>query len=876
MNTKWVYFFGDGQTDGQQHDKNLVGGKGANLAEMVELGIPVPAGLTITTDACTAFYANGEKWVDGLEEQIKENILRIEKSMGAKFGDKENPLLLSVRSGARVSMPGMMDTVLNLGLNDETVEALAKKSGNPRFAWDSYRRFLQMYGDVVMGVEHDAFEEALAAERKKYGVELDNELTVEALKDLVADYKEIIQKSAGKLFPDDAFEQLRGAVDAVFRSWNTARAIRYRQINHIPHEWGTAVNVQAMVYGNMGANSGTGVAFTRDPSTGENVFYGEYLMDAQGEDVVAGIRTPHPIAHLEEEMPEVYAELVRIYKLLENHYKDMQDVEFTIQEGKLYMLQTRSGKRTATAAVRMAVEMVSEGLIDKKTAVLRVAPEQLDQLLHPMIDPKAKYDVIAKGLPASPGAATGRIVFTAEEAEQWKNRGEKVILVRNETSPEDIGGMDVAEGILTARGGMTSHAAVVARGMGKCCVAGCGAAQISEANKTLTFGTTVLNEGDWITLDGSAGEVIVGQVPMVEVEVAGDFATLMEWADEFRALGIRTNADTPHDSQTALDFGAEGIGLCRTEHMFFDGERTSLVRQMIFAADKAGREAALAKLLPFQKGDFKGIFKTMQGRPVTVRLLDPPLHEFVPHDEETIKRLAADMGLTADTLKARIEALEEMNPMLGHRGCRLGITYPEIYAMQARAIFEAAAELTKDGIKVFPEVMIPLIGTVEELKMMKAVCVEVADLVMEEMGVKFDYLVGTMMEIPRACVLADAVATEAEFFSFGTNDLTQMTFGYSRDDAGTFLPEYVEKGILARDPFQSLDQVGVGSLVQMGVERGRSTKPNLKIGVCGEHGGDPASIDFFHRVGLDYVSCSPYRVPIARLAAAQANIRNPR
>jgi len=876
MNTKWVYFFGDGQTDGQQHDKNLVGGKGANLAEMVELGIPVPAGLTITTDACTAFYANGEKWVDGLEEQIKENILRIEKSMGAKFGDKENPLLLSVRSGARVSMPGMMDTVLNLGLNDETVEALAKKSGNPRFAWDSYRRFLQMYGDVVMGVEHDAFEEALAAERKKYGVELDNELTVEALKDLVADYKEIIQKSAGKLFPDDAFEQLRGAVDAVFRSWNTARAIRYRQINHIPHEWGTAVNVQAMVYGNMGANSGTGVAFTRDPSTGENVFYGEYLMDAQGEDVVAGIRTPHPIAHLEEEMPEVYAELVRIYKLLENHYKDMQDVEFTIQEGKLYMLQTRSGKRTATAAVRMAVEMVSEGLIDKKTAVLRVAPEQLDQLLHPMIDPKAKYDVIAKGLPASPGAATGRIVFTAEEAEQWKNRGEKVILVRNETSPEDIGGMDVAEGILTARGGMTSHAAVVARGMGKCCVAGCGAAQISEANKTLTFGTTVLKEGDWITLDGSAGEVIVGQVPMVEVEVAGDFATLMEWADEFRALGIRTNADTPHDSQTALDFGAEGIGLCRTEHMFFEGERTSLVRQMIFAADKAGREAALAKLLPFQKGDFKGIFKTMQGRPVTVRLLDPPLHEFVPHDEETIKRLAADMGLTADTLKARIEALEEMNPMLGHRGCRLGITYPEIYAMQARAIFEAAAELTKDGIKVFPEVMIPLIGTVEELKMMKAVCVEVADLVMEEMGVKFDYLVGTMMEIPRACVLADAVATEAEFFSFGTNDLTQMTFGYSRDDAGTFLPEYVEKGILARDPFQSLDQVGVGSLVQMGVERGRSTKPNLKIGVCGEHGGDPASIDFFHRVGLDYVSCSPYRVPIARLAAAQANIRNPR
>ncbi|NLL43673.1 MAG: pyruvate, phosphate dikinase [Firmicutes bacterium] len=876
MTTKWVYFFGDGQTDGQQHDKNLVGGKGANLAEMVSLGIPVPSGFTITTEACVQFYHNGEKWVEGLEEQVKENLTRVEQAMGAQFGDTENPLLLSVRSGARVSMPGMMDTVLNLGLNDVTVEALANKSENPRFAWDSYRRFLQMYGDVVMGVEHDLFEAALAAKREEQGVKLDNELSLEALQELVAEYKDIIQKSAGRLFPDDPFEQLRGAIDAVFRSWNTARAIRYRQINHIPHEWGTAVNVQAMVYGNMGANSGTGVAFTRDPSTGENVFYGEYLMDAQGEDVVAGIRTPHPISDLEEEMPHVYTELVEIYKLLENHYKDMQDVEFTIQEGKLYMLQTRAGKRTATAAVRIAVEMVKEGLIDKETAVLRVEPEQLDQLLHPMIDPKAKYEVIATGLPASPGAAAGRIVFTAEEAEEWKNRGEQVILVRNETSPEDIGGMDVAEGILTARGGMTSHAAVVARGMGKCCVAGCAAAQISEANKTLTFGDTVLNEGDWVTLNGTAGEVIVGKVDMIEAEVAGDFATLMEWADEFRALGIRTNADTPHDSQTALDFGAEGIGLCRTEHMFFEGERTSLVRQMIFANDSAGREAALAKLLPFQKGDFIGIFKAMEGLPVTVRLLDPPLHEFVPHDEETIKRLAADMGLSVDTLKARIEALEEINPMLGHRGCRLGITYPEIYAMQARAIFEAAAELTKDGVKVLPEVMIPLIGTVEELKLMKEVCVEVADQVMDEMGVKFEYLVGTMMEIPRACVVADEVASEAEFFSFGTNDLTQMTFGYSRDDAGTFLPEYVEKGILERDPFQSLDQVGVGALVQMGVEKGRSAKPNLKVGVCGEHGGDPASIDFFHRVGLDYVSCSPYRVPIARLAAAQANIRNPR
>jgi pyruvate,orthophosphate dikinase len=876
MSTKWVYFFGDGQTDGQQQDRNLVGGKGANLAEMVHLGIPVPSGFTITTEACTAFYANGEKWVDGLEEQIKENIARLEQSMGAKFGDQENPLLVSVRSGARVSMPGMMDTVLNLGLNDQTVEALAKKSGNPRFAWDSYRRFIQMYGDVVMGVDHDLFEEALAAERIKYGVEQDNELTVEALQDLVADYKDIVLKSAGQLFPAEPFEQLRGAIDAVFRSWNGARAIRYRQINHIPAEWGTAVNVQAMVYGNMGADSGTGVAFTRDPSTGEKIFYGEYLMDAQGEDVVAGIRTPHPIADLKEEMPEVYDELVRIYKLLENHYKDMQDVEFTIQAGKLYMLQTRAGKRTATAAVRMAVEMVEEGLIDKKTAIMRVEPEQLDQLLHPMIDPHAQYDVIATGLPASPGAAAGRIVFTAEEAEVWKDRGEQVILVRNETSPEDIGGMDVAEGILTARGGMTSHAAVVARGMGKCCVAGCASAQISEANRTLTFGDTVLKEGDWITLNGTAGEVIVGQVPMVEVEVAGDFGTFMEWADEFRALGIRTNADTPHDSQTAVDFGAEGIGLTRTEHMFFEGDRISAVRQMIFAKDKAGRENALAKLLPYQKDDFKGIFQVMQGLPVTVRLLDPPLHEFVPQDEETIKRLAKDMDLSVEVLKARIEALEEINPMLGHRGCRLGVTYPEIYAMQARAIFEAAAELTKDGIKVFPEVMIPLIGTVEELRLMKEVCVEVADRVMEELGIKFDYLVGTMMEIPRACIVADDVAAEAEFFSFGTNDLTQMAFGYSRDDAGTFLPEYVEKGVLPRDPFQSLDQVGVGALVEMGVKKGRATKPNLKIGVCGEHGGDPSSIDFFHRVGLDYVSCSPYRVPIARLAAAQANIRNPR
>ncbi len=873
---KWVYFFGDGQTDGQQGERNLVGGKGANLAEMVAIGIPVPGGFTITTEACVAFYNNDEQWVDGLEEQIRENIARLEKAMGVKFGDEEDPLLLSVRSGARVSMPGMMDTVLNLGLNDVTVEALAEKSGNARFAWDSYRRFIQMYGDVVMGVEHQLFEDALAKKRKEQGVKLDNELSVEALKELVDEYKNIVQKAIGRLFPSEPFEQLRGSIDAVFKSWNTQRAIRYRQINHIPHNWGTAVNVQTMVFGNMGENSGTGVAFTRDPSTGENVFYGEYLMDAQGEDVVAGIRTPHPISHLEEEMPAIYQELVDIYKKLEQHYKEMQDVEFTIQQGKLWMLQTRAGKRTATAAVRMAVEMVEEGLIDKETAVLRVDPAQLDQLLHPMIDPDAKYDVIATGLPASPGAAAGRIVFTADDAEEWAGRGETVILVRNETSPEDIGGMDVAEGILTARGGMTSHAAVVARGMGKCCVAGCAAAQISEANKTLTFGTTVLKEGEWITLNGTAGEVIVGQVPMVEVQVEGYFGTLMEWADEFRALGIRTNADTPQDSQTALDFGAEGIGLTRTEHMFFEGDRVNVVRQMIFAGDQQGRKQALAKLLPYQREDFIGIFRTMKGLPVTVRLLDPPLHEFVPQDEAAISRLATSMGLSIETLRARIESLEEINPMLGHRGCRLGITYPEIYAMQARAIFEAAAQLTKEGISVLPEVMIPLIGTVQELQITKKICVEVAEAVMEETGVQFEYLVGTMIEVPRACLVADEIAAEAEFFSFGTNDLTQMGFGYSRDDAGTFLPVYVEQEILARDPFQSLDQVGIGSLVRTGVEKGRAVKPNLKIGVCGEHGGDPASIEFFHKVGLDYVSCSPFRVPIARLAAAQANIRNPR
>lgn len=872
MSTKWIYFFGNGQTDGQSNKRNLVGGKGANLAEMVELEIPVPAGFTITTDVCNEFYNNNQQWPAGLQGQLEENISKIEEAMGAKFGDTKNPLLLSVRSGARVSMPGMMDTVLNLGLNDTTVQGLIAKSNNPRFAWDSYRRFIQMYADVVMGVEHQYFEDILTEAREAKGVELDSELSAEDLHEIVDKYKAVVQKSAGKMFPEDPMEQLIGSINAVFLSWNTARAIRYRQMNDIPGDWGTAVNVQAMVFGNMGPNSGTGVAFTRDPSTGENVFYGEYLMDAQGEDVVAGIRTPLPISSLAETKPKIYQELVDIYKHLEQHYKDMQDVEFTIQEDKLYMLQTRSGKRTATAAVRMAVEMHEEGLIDKKTAVMRVDPFQLDQLLHKTIDPNAKLDVLGTGLPASPGAAVGRIVFLADDAEEWASRGESVILVRAETSPEDIGGMDVATGILTSRGGMTSHAAVVARGMGKCCVAGCHDAQISEVNKTLTINGHQFKEGDWLTLNGTTGEVIQGQVELIEPELTGDFNTLMEWADEFRVLGIRTNADTPHDSEVAREFGAEGIGLCRTEHMFFESDRITLVRKMILAKDQEGREAALAKLLPMQRSDFIGIFKAMNGLPVTVRLLDPPLHEFLPHHD--IRELAQSMNISPDELQVIIDDLHELNPMLGHRGCRLGVTYPEIYAMQARAIFEATAELVKAGQPMIPEVMIPLVGVLSELKLMKDVCVDVANQVQKETGVTFEYKIGTMIEVPRACIVADQIATEADFFSFGTNDLTQMTFGYSRDDAGHFLPKYIAQGVLEKDPFQTLDQEGVGQLVEMGVERGRSGAPQLQIGICGEHGGDPASIEFFHRAGLDYVSCSPFRVPVARLAAAQANIRN--
>lgn len=874
---KRVYFFGAGTAEGDRTMRNLLGGKGANLADMTSLGIPVPAGFTITTETCIDYYDNNRQWPEDLEEQVREGIAKVEKAMGAEFGSSENPLLLAVRSGARVSMPGMMDTVLNLGLNDAAVEGLIKKSNNPRFAYDSYRRFIQMYGDVVLGVEHAKFERLMDELKEQRGVTLDTELDADDLKLLVERYKDLVQKEVGG-FPEDPWEQLKGSINAVFDSWNNPRAIRYRQIHDIPGDWGTAVNVQSMVFGNLGETSGTGVAFTRDPATGERVYYGEYLINAQGEDVVAGIRTPEPISALEQQMPEVYKQLTDLFELLEKHYRDMQDVEFTIQEGKLYMLQTRSGKRTGKAAVRIAVEMVKEGLITEKEALMQVNPEQLDQLLHPNISSKARESVqpLTVGLAASPGAAVGRVVFRADDAEAWKERGEDVILVRLETSPEDIGGMDAAKGILTARGGKTSHAAVVARGMGKCCVAGAGEVKIDEEARQFSVGSTVVKEGDWITLDGSTGEVFLGKLELEEPEVSGDFATLMEWADKYRAINVRTNADTPHDAQVARGFGAEGIGLCRTEHMFFGEGRIQAVREMILAEDVESRKRALAKLLPMQRDDFYGIFKAMAPHPVTIRLLDPPLHEFLPQEESAIAGVAAELGVSVADLKRRIQSLHEFNPMLGHRGVRVAITYPEIYEMQVQAIFEAAVSLAKEGIQVIPEVMIPLVGTVRELEETKASLVRVAERVMEEAGVRVEYQVGTMIEVPRACIVAGEIAREAEFFSFGTNDLTQMTFGYSRDDAGTFLPAYLEKGILEKDPFQSLDQGGVGELVEMGVERGRKTRPDLKIGICGEHGGDPASVKFCHRVGLNYVSCSPYRVPIARLAAAQANIENPR
>ena len=889
MSEKCVYKFGDGKAEGKADMKLLLGGKGSNLAEMSNLGVPVPAGFTISTEICDEFYENKGKYRDEVIKQVQDGVAHIEKIMDAGFGDANNTLLVSVRSGAPASMPGMMDTVLNLGLNDDTVKAIIQQSGNERFAWDSYRRFIQMYGDVVMDMkpeskeEEDPFEVILQEMKDKKGVQADTELTADDLKELVGFFKKVINDRTGKDFPTDPWEQLWGAINAVFSSWNNQRAVTYRKLNNIPADWGTAINVQAMVYGNMGDDCATGVAFTRDPATGEKKFYGEYLVNAQGEDVVAGTRTPQPVNEstktssdqktLEMIMPEPYKELDRIYNLLEKHYTDMQDIEFTIQKGKLWMLQTRNGKRTAEAAVRIAVEMVDEGLIDKKTAVMRVDPEQIDQLLHPTFDPKAKKKVVAKGLPASPGAATGRIVFHADDAEEWSAKSEKVILVRIETSPEDIGGMDVAEGILTSRGGMTSHAAVVARGMGTCCVAGCGALKIDYKTKKMIIGDETFNEGDWISLDGSQGEVIVGKVPTVTPDLSGDFEKLIVWADKFRKLNVRTNADTPHDSDVARNFGAEGIGLCRTEHMFFEGDRLKAVREMILADDETGRRAALKKLLPYQKKDFYGIFKAMHDLPVTIRTLDPPLHEFLPHETSSQKEMADEMGLSLEEVKAKVDSLMEFNPMLGHRGCRLGITYPEITEMQARAIMEAACQLTKEGIKVLPEIMIPLIGTKAEFTHQKAVVKRVAEEVLNEFGVKVDYLIGTMIEIPRAALTADEIAEEAQFFSFGTNDLTQMAFGYSRDDAGTFLAEYVEKGILPEDPFQVLDQAGVGQLVEIAVEKGRKTDPNLKIGICGEHGGEPKSVAFCHRVGMNYVSCSPYRVPIARLAAAQEALR---
>jgi pyruvate,orthophosphate dikinase len=889
MSEKFVYTFGDGTAEGNTGMKLLLGGKGANLAEMSNLGIPVPAGFTISTDVCSAYYENGGKYSEEVKKQVQNGITSIEKIMGPLFGDVKNPLLVSVRSGAPASMPGMMDTVLNLGLNDDTVKGLSEKTGNERFSWDSYRRFVQMYGDVVMDMkpeskeEEDPFEVIIQSLKNERGVQLDTDLTADDLKKLVSMFKEAIKKNTGKEFPTDPWEQLWGAISAVFGSWNNPRARTYRKLNNIPADWGTAVNVQSMVYGNMGDDCATGVAFTRDPATGNKMFYGEYLVNAQGEDVVAGIRTPQPVNEstksnpehktLQEIMPEAYNELDRIYKSLEEHYKDMQDIEFTIQRGKLWMLQTRNGKRTAEAAVRIAVEMVEEGLIDKDTAVLRVDPQQLDQLLHPTFDPKAQKEVVAKGLPASPGAATGRMVFHADEAEEWVGRGEQVILVRIETSPEDIGGMNVAKGILTSRGGMTSHAAVVARGMGICCVAGCGNLNIDYRTKEMKVGNQVFKEGDWISLDGSLGEVIKGKVPTVTPELSGNFGKLMTWADDLRRLKVRTNADTPHDADVARNFGAEGIGLCRTEHMFFEGDRIIAVREMILADDETGRRKALEKLLPYQREDFYGILKAMHDLPVTIRTLDPPLHEFLPHDDQNQQEMAEEMGITLAEVKAKVDSLHEFNPMLGHRGCRLGVTYPEITEMQARAIMEAACQLTKEGVKVYPEIMIPLIGTKAELTNQKTVVKRVADQVQKEFGVEVDYMIGTMIEIPRAALTADEIAEEADFFSFGTNDLTQMAFGYSRDDAGKFLAEYVEKGILPEDPFQVLDQSGVGQLVEMAVKKGRSTKKNLKIGICGEHGGEPKSVGFCHRVGMDYVSCSPFRVPIARLAAAQEVLR---
>jgi len=872
-NKKFVYYFGGKQSEAKPGMKALLGGKGANLAEMANLGIPVPPGFTITTEACGLYYENDMNWPGGLSDQITEKIDQLEKMMGAQLGSTEDPLLVSVRSGAAVSMPGMMDTVLNLGINEAVVRALIIKTENERFAWDSYRRFIQMFGNVVMDIEHEEFEHVIEAKKKAVGVHLDTELTAEDLRDIVSKYLEVYGREVGSDFPQDPRMQLDLAINAVFKSWNNPRAHRYRQLNDIRGLKGTAVNVQAMVFGNMGETSGTGVLFSRNPSTGENKLYGEYLMNAQGEDVVAGIRTPKPLHTLKKQNAKVYDQLLKITQRLEKHYRDMQDMEFTIQEGKLYILQTRNGKRTASAAIRIACDLVKEKLITEDQALLRLDPKSLDQLLHPTFDPKAPKDVLSVGLPASPGAATGKIVFDAHTAERWaQERNERVILVRIETSPEDIGGMSAAKGILTARGGMTSHAAVVARGMGKCCVAGCGDLNINYSKKEVEVKGRKFKEGDYISLDGSRGEVYAGEVPTQEPKLSKEFAQVMKWADRRRFLKVRTNADTPHDAIVARKFGAEGIGLCRTEHMFFEGDRIIAVREMILADDRAGREKALKKLLPMQRSDFEGIFVAMKGLAVTIRLLDPPLHEFVPHEKENQKEMAEIMGVSVDKVRQKVSSLSEFNPMLGHRGCRLGISYPEIYDMQVRAIMEAACIVKKKKIKVYPEIMIPLVGTVKELSVLKQNAKRVIQQVFQEQGTKVDYLIGTMIEIPRAALTSAEIAKEAEFFSFGTNDLTQMTFGYSRDDAGVFLTEYLNQGILDYDPFQTLDASGVGELIRIGIESARKVKPKLKVGICGEHGGDPNSVKLCHGLGMNYVSCSPFRVPIARLSAAQAAV----
>ncbi len=878
--TKFVYSFGAGHNEGRADMRDLLGGKGANLAEMASIGLPVPPGFTITTELCTAYYDNDRTYPAELAGQVRAALDRVEAAVGLKFGDKHKPLLVSVRSGARVSMPGMMDTVLNLGLNDVTVQGLADSANDARFAWDSYRRFIQMYGSVVLGVDHHRFEEIIDHVKLDRDVNEDTELTAQDWHRVVESYKDMVEGEIGRPFPQDPEEQLWGAIGAVFGSWMNPRANTYRRLHDIPASWGTAVNVQAMVFGNMGADCATGVCFTRDPSTGENMFYGEFLVNAQGEDVVAGIRTPQPLSRgaakpgeisMEEALPAAYAELLAVRQTLEQHYRDMQDIEFTVQQNKLYMLQTRNGKRTAAASLRIAVEMADAGLIDRAEAIRRVNPAALDQLLHPTLDPRAARDPIGRGLPASPGAACGVVVFSADEAESRAQRGESVILVRIETSPEDIHGMHAARGILTTRGGMTSHAAVVARGMGRPCVAGAGGIAVDYSAQTLSAGGRTLRAGDTITLDGATGEVFAGAVAMIEPTLSGEFATLMNWADQVRRLKVRANAETPLDADTARKFGAEGIGLCRTEHMFFDPLRIGAVRQMIMAADEAGRRDALERLLPFQRADFRDLFSIMAGLPVTIRLLDPPLHEFLPHADAELAELAVALGSDMDSMRRRAEELAEANPMLGHRGCRLGITYPEIYEMQARAIFEGAIEVARaSGDAPVPEIMIPLVGTLRELEITRALVDKVAAAVFAESGVTIDYTVGTMIELPRAALIADAIAQSADFFSFGTNDLTQTTFGLSRDDAGKFLPHYVEAGILPKDPFVSIDIEGVGALIRIAAERGRATRPGIKMGICGEHGGDPASIAFCESLHLDYVSCSPYRVPVARLAAAQA------